>query len=150
MNLIMIRDTSTPNETLYKLQVGEQVFDAIGQPDNHDTPNASCIPLGVYQLVPHDTAAHPDTWAMVNPELGVTHEPADPLPDDCKYPHRFACLIHPANFAHELQGCFAPGMSRQSGTWGWMVKDSRMAFTTIQEILGIGSTGHKLSISESA
>src|SRR5690348_6328198 len=149
MNLIMIRDTSTPNETLYKLQVGEAVFDAIGQPDNHDQPDHSCIPLGTYQLVPHDTAAHPDTWAMVNPDLGVTHEPGDPIPDGCTYPHRFACLLHSANFANQLKGCFAPGMSRQHGTWGWMVKDSRMAFTTIQEILGIGSTGHTLEIKES-
>lgn len=149
MNLTMIRDTSTPNETLYKLQVGEQIFDAIGQPDNHDEPNKSCIPLGLYTLVPHDTAAHPDTWAMVNPELGVTHEPDDPLPEGCTYPHRFACLIHPANFANQLQGCFAPGMSRLQGTWGWMVKDSRAAFTAIQEILQIGSTGHTLNIQSS-
>jgi hypothetical protein len=150
MNLIMIRDTSTPNETLYKLQVGEQVFDAIGQPDNHDQPDHSCIPLGLYQLVPHDTAAHPDTWAMVNPALGVTHEPADPIPDDCTYPHRFACLLHPANFAHQLQGCFAPGMGRSLAGGMWMVTDSRMAFTAIQEMLEPGTTGHTLEIKETA
>ena len=149
MNLIMIRDTSTPNETLYKLQVREQVFDAIGQPDNHDTPNASCIPLGVYQLVPHDTAAHPETWAMVNPELGVTHEPDDIIPDDCKYPHRFACLIHPANFARQLQGCFAPGMGRSMAGGMWMVTDSRMAFGKIQAILEPMTIGHTLTIQES-
>lgn len=147
MNLTMIRDTSTPNETLYKLTVGEQVFDAIGQPDNHDEPFASCIPLGLYELVSHDTAAHPNTWAMVNPELGVTHEPGDSIPADCKYPHRFACLLHPANFARQLQGCFAPGMGRSQAGGLWMVTDSRMAFTTIQEILEPGTTGHTLTIS---
>ena len=149
MNLIMIRDTSTPNETLYKLQVGEQVFDALGEPDNHDEPNKSCIPLGVYQLVPHDTAAHPETWAMVNPDLGVTHEPADIIPDDCKYPHRFACLIHPANFARQLQGCFAPGMGRSMAGGMWMVTDSRMAFGKIQAILEPMTIGHTLTIQES-
>ena len=148
MNLIMIRDLSTPKETLYKLQVGEAIYDAIGQPDNHDEPNKSCIPLGTYELVPHDTAAHPNTWALVNPDLGVTHEPGDLPSVGCQYPHRFACLIHPANFANQLQGCFAPGMSRLQGPWGWMVKDSRAAFTAIQEILEIGSMGHMLEIKE--
>lgn len=147
MNLTMIRDVSTPNETLYKLTVGEAVFDAIGQPDNHDEPNASCIPSGLYELVPHDTAAHPNTWAMVNPELGVTHEPGDAIPADCKYPHRFACLWHPANFARQLQGCFAPGMGRSQAGGLWMVTDSRMAFTTIQEMLEPGTVGHTLTIS---
>lgn len=148
MHLTMIRDLSTPKETLYKLQVGEEIFDAIGQPDNHDIPNQSCIPLGLYQLVPHDTAAHPDTWALVNPDLGVTHEPGDLVSVGCQYPHRFACLIHSANFANQLQGCFAPGMSRLQGPWGWMVKDSRLAFGKIQAMLEPGTTGHTLDIKE--
>lgn len=146
MNLTMIRDVSTPNETLYKLTVGEAVFDAIGQPDNHDMPDHSSIPLGTYELVPHDTAAHPNTWALVNPDLGVTHEPCDMISVGCQYPHRFACLLHPANMASQLRGCIAPGMSRKHSTWGWIVCDSRAALTAIQEILVIGTIGHTLEI----
>lgn len=148
MNLIMIRDTSTPAETLYKLQVGDVIYDAIGQPDNHDEPNKSCIPLGTYQLVPHDTQKHPNTWALVNPDLGVTHEPDDLISVGCQYPHRFACLVHVANMASQLAGCFAPGMSRKHSSWGWMVCDSRVAFNQIQNILGIGSTGHTIEIKD--
>src|SRR5580693_3187092 len=41
-------------------------------------PDKSCVPAGVYELVLHDTPAHPKAFALVNSDLGVIHEP-DPM-----------------------------------------------------------------------
>lgn len=142
MNLV--RDTHTTEETLGKLAFGDAVADTIEQPDNGDQPGHSCIPWGRYQLVEHVSARlHEDdgvtplrTWALVNPDLGVTHSPDDPL-WNTDYPHRSECLIHPANYASQLEGCIAPGASRghMLGTTGWMVTDSRATFKAIRSYL---------------
>ncbi len=49
MNLV--RDTKTSTETMGNLTAGPVVADTIEQPDNHDAPGHSCIPVGTYQLV---------------------------------------------------------------------------------------------------
>jgi hypothetical protein len=67
-------------------------------------PDRSCVPDGLYQLALHDTAKHPKTFALVNRDLGVIHEP------DSTFPHaRVACLIHAANFVSDLEGCIGVG-----------------------------------------
>lgn len=159
MNLTVIRDTFTPNETVGCLQVGQLVFDYIEQPRNHDQPGHSSIPVGTYQLVPHvsghlrekDGVTPLHTWALVNPDLGVFHYDADVPPGySGEYPARTVCLMHPANLASELHGCGAPGIDRTKvGSGQWMVTDSRVAFEQIRDILGEGSTGHTIEISES-
>lgn len=143
MNLV--RDTFTAAETLGKLAFGDAVADTIEQPEGGDQPGHSCIPTGSYRLVEHTSARlHEDdgktplrTWALVNEALGVTHSPDDPLPAGCQYPHRSECLLHPANYASQLEGCIAPGASRGHllGTAGWMVTDSRATFKAIRTYL---------------
>lgn len=72
-------------------------------------PDKSCVPPGIYQLALHDTPKHPKSFALVNIELGVMHEP------DPAYPNaRIACLIHVANFPAELEGCIGVGMTAGS------------------------------------
>lgn len=156
MNLV--RDTKTATETLGNLTAGPVVADTIEQPDNHDTPGHSCIPVGTYQLVEHVSARlHEDdgttplrTWALVNPALGVTHAPSDPIPGGIGYPHRSECLIHPANYASQLEGCIAPGKSRTHilGNGGWMVTDSRATFKLIRAYLDAHPEDRTLTISE--
>jgi hypothetical protein len=71
-------------------------------------PDVSCVPAGLYRLVTHDTPAHPKTFALVNPDLGVIHEP------DPAYPsYRTACLIHIANRVRDLEGCIGVGTVAQ-------------------------------------
>lgn len=72
---------------------------------------ASCVPEGLYQLVRHDTELHPRSFALVNPELDVFHEPADVPPELTPYA-RVAVLLHVANYPHELQGCIGLGMQK--------------------------------------
>lgn len=156
MNLT--RDTKTFAECLGRLTFGSTSCETIEQPDNHDTPGHSCVPVGTYTLVPHTSARlHEDdgktplrTWALVNPALGITHSPNDPLPGGIGYPHRSECLIHPANYASQLEGCIAPG-SRRAPTLGggpMMVTDSRATFKAIREYLDTHLEDRTLTISE--
>jgi hypothetical protein len=70
-------------------------------------------------LVLHDTPKHPKSFALVNPNLGVIHEP------DITYPHaRVACLIHRANYLRDLEGCIGVGMAATD----CMLSASRLAF----------------------
>lgn len=98
----------------------------------------SCIPPGVYDLVPHNTEAHPDTFALVNPDLWVYHFDSD-VPREKRGYARTAVLIHPANWVEELRGCIAPGMHRQliAPVAGRppMIERSREAFALLRPYL---------------
>lgn len=73
----------------------------------------SCVPKGLYQLVLHDTEKHPRSFALVNPDLGVIHEP------DPRWPNaRTACLLHVANELKDLEGCIGLGMTGNGCTIG--------------------------------
>lgn len=91
------------------------------------TPHVSCVPEGTYKLVPHDSPKHPQTWALVNLDLGVCHDPSVGLRSDV--------LIHPANYASELEGCIAPGERRFLHGGEWAVVDSRRAFNMIKLLM---------------
>jgi hypothetical protein len=103
------------------------------------TPNESCVPAGVYQLVLHDTPKHPQSFALVNPDLGVIHEP------DPAYPNaRVACLIHIANVTAELEGCIGVGLSAV----GCTLYSSAEAYAQFQAAVP-WVTGHTLTINNS-
>lgn len=60
--------------------------------DNH--PKTSCIPTGTYQVIKHDSPAHPDTWEIT----GV--------------PDRSAILLHNGNAPEvDSEGCLLVGSS---------------------------------------
>lgn len=92
------------------------------------TPRRSCVPEGAYALVPHDSPKHPQTWALVNLDLGVCHDPAEGMRSDV--------LVHPANYASELEGCIAPGNGRFLHNGEWAVVDAREAFNQIKLLAG--------------
>lgn len=96
--------------------------------------NVSCVPAGLYRLVAHNTEAHPNVWALVNPDLWIYHEPGD-VPADREALARVATLIHSANRPWELKGCGAPGKSRGKDSSGWYVADSRDALNEIRGVL---------------
>jgi hypothetical protein len=120
MNLQLVRDTTLADYTygvltldaltLQTLELGwlPEPGAVCGRPDR------SCVPAGVYSLALHDSPRHPKTWALVNPDLGIYHEPGD-APAGVGL-CRFACLLHIANFPAELQGCIGVGMDRETRT----------------------------------
>lgn len=139
MQLILTRDTDDGVCTLGTLWFAGQTWQTIERPwipslsgEPGGMPGRSCVPLGVYTLWTHDSESHPQTWALVNEGLGVTHYGPS---------NRTAVLIHPANTALELRGCIAPGRVR--GTQA--VYESRAAFADIKAVLP-WIDGHTLTI----
>lgn len=144
MKLLLHRHILSETETQGVLTVGGSIFFTIEQPWKDNLKDHSCVPPGIYTLIPHNSPKHPDTWALSNPSLNVYAEPIEGLPDTA----RTDCLIHPANWAFQLEGCIAPGMGKADSDDGPMVTRSQEAFKLIQKLLGIGSVGHTLEISQ--
>ncbi len=108
------------------------------------TKGISCVPVGTYRLVRHNSDAHPMTWALVNEELDVVHYPGDGAATA-----RSAVLIHPANWAFELRGCIAPGTRAAPSDRGFMVQDSRKAMKLLQDRMPWDDS-HSIEIVEAA
>lgn len=72
---------------------------------NAKPPIYTCLPEGDYVLEPHNSVAHPDTWALVNPVLKVYHYAFDGMPEGAWT----VCLLHPASLESQLEGCIAQG-----------------------------------------
>lgn len=71
---------------------GDSVF-TIERPWLQNKPWESCIPDGEYALNAYSSAKYPNVW-QVGSVPGRTH-----------------ILIHAANYADQLAGCIAPGLS---------------------------------------
>lgn len=124
---------------------------SVEDPWNDNKPFSSCIPDGRYQLVPWSSAKYPDTWAMVNPALGIFLRQAD-IPAHLVGVARFSCLLHPANFEDDIEGCIGPGwnlevaMDKVHKRNEVAAMESGPAMAVIRQLLGVGSTGHFLTI----
>ena len=143
MNLILQRTSSTPECTQGTLTLPSatelHTLELPWKP-NPDAPGGepdiSCVPAGIYELETHDTVKHPKTWALVNPALGVIHEPAAAYPNA-----RTACLIHVANTVSDLEGCIGVGTDAQP----CYISNSRVAFQALQSQIP-WEDGHTLEI----
>jgi hypothetical protein len=113
-----------------------------GSPGGH--PDTSCVPLGTYALARHNTPDHPYTWALVNPALGIYHEPGD-IP--AGVPARFGCLLHPDNIVETLAGCVGVGLTRSTLNGEPDIADSRAAFADLKAAVP-WTDGHTLVITQ--
>lgn len=145
MNITLVRHSYGKTETLGYLFVGGQIFATLEEPWSNDPDgpggqrreggkHESCVPDGVYVLKPHNSAKYPNTWALVNHDLGVYHLPGD-IPPGQKW-GRSAILIHSGNVPSDTQGCLLVGMRH-----GWIegqnaVLESRNALEQLRAALG--------------
>lgn len=138
MNLTLIRDYSDREVTLGQLTAGSLTLQTLELPWNAWPPHAcghpdtSCVPAGEYQLVLHNTVSHPKTWALVNPVLGIYHEPGD-IPDG--EGARCAVLIHPGNTVKDSLACILVGRQRRLVAETWMITESRDAMEALQAMV---------------
>jgi hypothetical protein len=70
-------------------------------------PRVSCVPVGTYTIIPHHSVNFPNTYALVNPELGVYYQPGD-IPAGQAW-GRSAILMHVGNRVRDVIGCIAVG-----------------------------------------
>ena len=75
----------------------------VEQPWNNNLSFKSCVPHGTYKLETWHSEKHPDTFCLFNPANNVyVRKQPDPS-------SRYACLIHKANWAKDVQGCIGIG-----------------------------------------
>ena len=141
IQLLLSRTMQNDDCTLGRLTVGPRSWFTIERPWVADPaggiagqPGHSCIAAGTYRIERHESEAHPRSWALSAPLLGVWHWPWD-IPKGV-ISGRSTVLIHSANYAHELEGCIAPGKTQAKGDGGqWGVFSSRDAMNEVNQVL---------------
>ena len=114
---------------------GQQLAYTVEQPWRDNKPFKSCVPAGRYEAKRYKSKKYRiDTFALYNPSLNV-------YVSDQGGDSRYSCLFHPANWAHQLQGCIAlgkgllAGLDEREDKYGWMVTRSRPAIDEFLEML---------------
>jgi len=117
----------TSDITLYDRMGGiaEQTYVGIERPWLDNRPSASCIPAGRYVLIPYSSAKYPDVWAFYGGTVGI--ETGD----------RTRCLIHVANYVHQVQGCLGIGFSTGTKDSLPCVWQSKKALDDLRNGVGI-------------
>ena len=142
MNLLLVRDQIQPSPecTLGMLNAGGKQFHTIERPwiPNPDGPgghpDTSCIPVGTYRMSPCWNEKKGDHWILSNPQLGV-YETDQDKPAGQSWGRTYV-KIHIANWAHELEGCIAPGLNVVKGHDGvYMVTASTAAMDDLRAML---------------
>lgn len=122
MMLELIRSKNGFGELLLN---GEHLAYTVEQPWNDNKPFVSCVPVGTYDLIQHQSTKYGDVFALYNPDLDVFHYPDDRENND----QRYACLfVHKGNYPRNFEGCIGTGNS-------YMTKDDVMG-----EVYGVTNT----------
>lgn len=144
MDLELVRYGSIPTKgTFGEFSMSGLRFFTVEREWLDNKPGISCVPAGEYKLVPHSSRKYPETWALVNHDLGVYHW------HDSKA-IRYGILLHKANYASELEGCIAIGkylgvVQDERKTLHWSVTSSGHAMAYVLALLAADSE-HTLTI----
>lgn len=96
----LTRWAQVPGGMVGTLVLGDRWYVSLEREWLHNLPFMSCVPQGVYDLVPHHGEKYPDTFALVGLTVGAA--PSEHKP-------RYACVLHGASGPRQLQGCIALG-----------------------------------------
>ena len=93
MTYTITRQPSTPDGTLGEFtdEAGTHICYTCELPWLDNQPQISCIPIGEYQVIPHNSPKHPNVWEISN------------------VPSRSAILIHEGNTEDDVEGCVCVG-----------------------------------------
>ena len=137
MNLTLVRRSLGPIATEGMVVIDGHKFYTL-EPALGGAVPGEPVPAGDYRLVPHDSAKYGRIWAMVNPGLGVYHQPGDRPNGE----GRFACLfMHAGNFDQDSLGCVIAGLAtrydvdKTSGELEPGVFNSKAAVGLLKEVL---------------
>lgn len=114
-------DIETLGNFFMRDQAGKQIYKCctLELPDKANVKRISCIPKGIYQVEKRTTESHGHHFHILD------------------VPSRDWILIHSANYASELLGCVAPGLSHDDiNKDGLMdVASSKAAMQDLNELL---------------
>lgn len=98
-------------------------------------PFRSCVPPGLYKLERFTRPSGEKVFMLTNPQLDIYGLERD-IPSSRKGLARYLCLIHTANYVHDVVGCIGPGMKRYHDGHEWMVTDSKSAMIALRNTVG--------------
>lgn len=153
MQIEITRRAYLPEVTLGELKLGSLSLFTLERPwiMNPKGPGGmlsqSCIPDGTYEVRPHNSTQHPNTYALVNEQLGVFYQstPAECGPADARRWGRTTILIHVGNTVEDVIGCVAPGQRCGVVNNGYSVFESGAAMTRLRMLLG-SEANHSLTV----
>ena len=94
MNIVVERLCYHPKGVLGRFHIKDQEFYTIERAWVNNEPYISCIPEGNYIALPYSSEKYPDTFEVM------------------EVPNRTKILFcHKGNYPHNVQGCFALGLS---------------------------------------
>jgi hypothetical protein len=103
----------------------------IDAPTPGGKPFESSVPVGVYETRPHTRPDGAEVIALINEELGVYYQQSD-MP---AAGGRYLILCHVANWAHQVNGCYAPGIWHADNPTGRMVSSSGKAMRRLMNYI---------------
>ncbi len=131
-----------PDATLSILRAGEEAFFVLEDPPRLPmepaTQTGRCVPEGLYELVPHSGRRWQDTFALVNPELGVVHWPAPGK--------RAACVLHPGNTVADTEGCPLIGLGASFSPVPRLIESARGTARLLALLRADGNLTHEALI----
>jgi Family of unknown function (DUF5675) len=129
--LKLVRFAYAPFGTFGIMYAGTERFYTVEQPWRLNARQRSCVPEGEYQLIKHHSKKYPNSFALVNHDLGVHYQPGPNVPPTA----RLAILIHQGNTAADVSGCIAVGTSLGMVGGAWAVTNSQAAMTRLRELI---------------
>ena len=137
LNVSRYATDTTAGYTLSYLTVGRLKLHGIEPAWLDNRPNISCIPAGVYALLPYRSAKHRTALQILGGTVGDAKRHLDP-----PVVTRYRCLVHIENYPRRLLGCLAPGLALQMDgdpkTGGPALWNSRIALSKLIAALGDG------------
>lgn len=137
------------NATTGRMIAATLALFTIELPWEDNKPDVSCVPAGLYDLIPYDSPTHGATWRLNNPALNVYGTTFVPTGG------RSEIELHSGNWARQLLGCIALGLESApmfddvTGIVEPAVENSRDAIAELITVLGALSAGHQLNINRS-
>lgn len=102
---------------------GNHVCFTVERPWVNNTPFKSCVPPGEYELIWHDSLRWGNRLHLQGEHVSIRKS----------HKARWACLLHPANFPTEVEGCVAPNEEIRLTELTWRGVSSRDALAKLED-----------------